>query len=478
MKKTKIICTIGPSSDSEERLRELIEEGMDIARFNFSHGTHEEHLVKLNRLKKVREEMGVPVAALLDTKGPEIRTGLLENGEPVTLTEGEEYTLTTRDIVGNDKIGHINYDGLAEDVKAGDRILIDDGLIELTVLETTETDIRCRIDNGGKLGQRKGVNVPGVSVRLPDLTEQDQEDIVFGIEAGYDFIAASFVRSADCIRSIRKILNSFDSKIQIIAKIENKDGVDNLDEILDAADGIMVARGDMGVEIPPEEVPHIQKRIIRKCNDVSKPVITATQMLDSMIRNPRPTRAEVADVANAIYDGTDAIMLSGETAAGKYPIESVQMMSQIAKATEEYLDHSSYRQRLGSRNRHNITNVVCLSSVSAAAEVGAECILAPTLSGYTCRMLSKWRPGVEIIGLTPNDRVLRQLQLLWGVRPMKIKWQQTTGELVRYSVDRVKEEGLVKDGDRVVLTTGCVNAPGEAVRAAGYTNMMRVLIVD
>ena len=478
MKKTKIICTMGPNTEAEEILKCLIREGMDIARFNFSHGTHEEHRKKLELLQQVREEMGIPVAALLDTKGPEIRTGLLENGQPVTLETGQTFTLTTKDVVGNKKTVYITYEGLAEDVSAGDRILIDDGLIELTVREVTGTDILCVVDNGGELGQRKGINVPGVKVRLPDITDQDKEDIVFGIKQGFDFIAASFVRSAECIRQIREILNFFNSEIQIIAKIENRDGVDNLDEILKVCDGIMVARGDMGVEIPPEEIPHIQKEMIRKCNEACKPVITATQMLDSMIRNPRPTRAEVADVANAIYDGTDAIMLSGETAVGKYPVEAVKMMTQIALSTESFLDHDAYRQRRISRHKNSVTNVVCYSSVSAATQLEAKEILAPTLSGYTCRMLSKWRPSVEIVGLTPNERVLRQMQLLWGVRPMKLQWQKSTEELVRHCIELSKKEGRIAAGDMIVLTTGTVNAPGEEVRAAGYTNMMRTLIVD
>lgn len=478
MKKTKIICTMGPNTEKEEVLRELIVQGMDVARFNFSHGTHEEHAAKLALLKKVREEMKVPVAAMLDTKGPEIRTGRLENGQPVELVGGSEYTLTTREVIGNAEIGHITYQGLPEDVKPGDRILIDDGLIEMTVLDKTETEIHCRVDNGGMLGERKGVNVPGVSVRLPDITAQDQEDIVFGIEQGFDYIAASFVRSAGCIRSIRRILNSFDSKMQIIAKIENQDGVDHLDEILEVCDGIMVARGDMGVEIAPEKIPHIQKEIIRKCNEACKPVITATQMLDSMMRNPRPTRAEVTDVANAIYDGTDVIMLSGETAVGRYPVEAVRMMAQIANTTEAFLDYDTYRERQISRHKNSITNTVCYSSVSAATQLNAKCILAPTLSGYTCRMLSKWRPGVEILGLSPNDRVLRQMQLLWGVKPLKVQWQTSTEELVSCSVETARAEGYLKPGDTVVLTSGVVGEPGEQVRAAGYTNMMRVLPIE
>lgn len=321
MKKTKIICTMGPNSDDRQVMIGLAKNGMDIARFNFSHGDHEEQKARLDQLKSVREELDLPIAALLDTKGPEIRTGLLKGGQKVTLTEGQEFTLTTRDVEGDQEICHINYRGLNDDVVPGNRILIDDGLIELKVEQVDGTEIRCRVVNGGELGQRKGVNVPNVRVKLPALTEKDKEDIWFGIEEGFDFIAASFVRNADAIVEIKQMLDVAGSNIKVIAKIENAEGIENIDSIIAASDGIMVARGDMGVEIPAERVPYIQKEIIRKCNEASKPVITATQMLDSMIRNPRPTRAEVTDVANAVYDGTDAVMLSGETAMGKYPVE-------------------------------------------------------------------------------------------------------------------------------------------------------------
>ena len=321
MKKTKIVCTMGPNTDNREIMKELALNGMDVARFNFSHGDHAEHKHRLEILESVREELGIPIASLLDTKGPEIRTGKLKDGKKVTLKEGDLYTLTTEEIVGDETRGYINYAGLAEDVKPGDRILIDDGLIELHVREVNGTDIVCRIENGGELGEKKGVNVPGVRVKLPALTDKDKEDIRFGVDAGFDFVAASFVRNADAIREIREILDEKGSAMQIIAKIENEEGIENIDSIIEASDGIMVARGDMGVEIPAEKVPHIQKMIIRKCNLACKVVITATQMLDSMIRNPRPTRAEVSDVANAVYEGTDAVMLSGETAMGSYPID-------------------------------------------------------------------------------------------------------------------------------------------------------------
>ena len=397
MKKTKIVCTMGPNTDNREIMRELALNGMDVARFNFSHGDHAEHKHRLEILESVREELGIPIASLLDTKGPEIRTGKLKDGKKVTLKEGDLYTLTTEEIVGDETRGYINYAGLAEDVKPGDRILIDDGLIELHVREVNGTDIVCRIENGGELGEKKGVNVPGVRVKLPALTDKDKEDIRFGVDAGFDFVAASFVRNADAIREIREILDEKGSAMQIIAKIENEEGIENIDSIIEASDGIMVARGDMGVEIPAEKVPHIQKMIIRKCNLACKVVITATQMLDSMIRNPRPTRAEVSDVANAVYEGTDAVMLSGETAMGSYPIEAVRMMSQIAEESEKYLDYMFYqRRKVSAENLRNISNTVCYSSVATASDLEAPVIVAPSVSGFTTRMLSKWRPKALI----------------------------------------------------------------------------------
>ena len=387
MKKTKIVCTMGPNTDNREIMKELALNGMDVARFNFSHGDHAEHKHRLEILESVREELGIPIASLLDTKGPEIRTGKLKDGKKVTLKEGDLYTLTTEEIVGDETRGYINYAGLAEDVKPGDRILIDDGLIELHVREVNGTDIVCRIENGGELGGKKGVNVPGVRVKLPALTDKDKEDIRFGVDAGFDFVAASFVRNADAIREIREILDEKGSAMQIIAKIENEEGIENIDSIIEASDGIMVARGDMGVEIPAEKVPHIQKMIIRKCNLACKVVITATQMLDSMIRNPRPTRAEVSDVANAVYEGTDAVMLSGETAMGSYPIEAVRMMSQIAEESEKYLDYMFYqRRKVSAENLRNISNTVCYSSVATASDLEAPVIVAPSVSGFTTRL--------------------------------------------------------------------------------------------
>ncbi len=478
MKKTKIVCTMGPNTDNREIMKELALNGMDVARFNFSHGDHAEHRHRLEILESVREELGIPIASLLDTKGPEIRTGKLKDGKKVTLKEGDLYTLTTEEIVGDETRGYINYAGLAEDVKPGDRILIDDGLIELHVREVNGTDIVCRIENGGELGEKKGVNVPGVRVKLPALTDKDKEDIRFGVDAGFDFVAASFVRNADAIREIREILDEKGSAMQIIAKIENEEGIENIDSIIEASDGIMVARGDMGVEIPAEKVPHIQKMIIRKCNLACKVVITATQMLDSMIRNPRPTRAEVSDVANAVYEGTDAVMLSGETAMGSYPIEAVRMMSQIAEESEKYLDYMFYqRRKVSAENLRNISNTVCYSSVATASDLEAPVIVAPSVSGFTTRMLSKWRPKALIAGLSPSMTAVRQMQLYWGVKPFHAKRAESTDALLFASVELLKEKGIVKEGQIVVATAGVVTRANRHEPVAD-TNIMRVIVVE
>lgn len=478
MKKTKIVCTMGPNTDNREIMRELALNGMDVARFNFSHGDHAEHKHRLEILESVREELGIPIASLLDTKGPEIRTGKLKDGKKVTLKEGDLYTLTTEEIVGDETRGYINYAGLAEDVKPGDRILIDDGLIELHVRKVNGTDIVCRIENGGELGEKKGVNVPGVRVKLPALTDKDKEDIRFGVDEGFDFVAASFVRNADAIREIREILDEKGSAMQIIAKIENEEGIENIDSIIEASDGIMVARGDMGVEIPAEKVPHIQKMIIRKCNLACKVVITATQMLDSMIRNPRPTRAEVSDVANAVYEGTDAVMLSGETAMGSYPIEAVRMMSQIAEESEKYLDYMFYqRRKVSAENLRNISNTVCYSSVATASDLEAPVIVAPSVSGFTTRMLSKWRPKALIAGLSPSMTVVRQMQLYWGVKPFHAKRAESTDALLFASVELLKEKGIVKEGEIVVATAGVVTRANRHEPVAD-TNIMRVIVVE
>ena len=478
MKKTKIICTMGPNTDDKNIMRELAKNGMDVARFNFSHGDHEEHLGRLEVLREVRKELDIPVAALLDTKGPEIRTGLLKDGKKVALKEGQTFTLTTRDVVGDDTITHINYSGLNEDVTAGNKILIDDGLIELDVVEVNGTDIVCKVVNGGELGEKKGVNVPNVKIKLPALTEKDKEDILFGIRQGFDFIAASFVRTADCIREIKEILEEHGSNMRVIAKIENAEGIENLDAIIEASDGIMVARGDMGVEIPAEKVPYIQKTIIRKCNEACKTVITATQMLDSMIRNPRPTRAEVTDVANAVYDGTDAVMLSGETAMGKYPVEALKMMATIVEDSESHLDYAAYRQRkVSESNTKNVSNAVCFASVSTAHDLGATAIIAPSISGFTTRMLSKWRPSATIIGMSPSMTTVRQMQLQWGVTPVWSRRADTTDELIESSAEELKSRGMVHVGDTTVITAGVVTY-SRRHEAAMETNIMRVMTIE
>lgn len=469
---------MGPNTDDKNIMRELAKNGMDVARFNFSHGDHEEHLGRLEVLREVRKELDIPVAALLDTKGPEIRTGLLKDGKKVALKEGQTFTLTTRDVVGDDTITHINYSGLNEDVAAGNKILIDDGLIELDVVEVNGTDIVCKVVNGGELGEKKGVNVPNVKIKLPALTEKDKEDILFGIRQGFDFIAASFVRTADCIREIKEILEEHGSNMRVIAKIENAEGIENLDAIIEASDGIMVARGDMGVEIPAEKVPYIQKTIIRKCNEACKTVITATQMLDSMIRNPRPTRAEVTDVANAVYDGTDAVMLSGETAMGKYPVEALKMMATIVEDSESHLDYAAYRQRkVSESNTKNVSNAVCFASVSTAHDLGATAIIAPSISGFTTRMLSKWRPSATIIGMSPSMTTVRQMQLQWGVTPVWSRRADTTDELIESSAEELKSRGMVHVGDTTVITAGVVTY-SRRHEAATETNIMRVMTIE
>ena len=471
MKKTKVVCTMGPNTNNPEIMRGLVKNGMNVARFNFSHGDYEEHKGRMDLLKQIREEEHANVAILLDTKGPEIRTGVLKDGKKVHLETGMEFTLTTEDIVGDENRVSITYKGLAEDVDAGKVILIDDGLIGLEVIEKSGKDIRCKVINGGELGERKGVNVPNVPVRLPAITEKDKEDIKFGVSQDIDFIAASFVRNAECILEIRAYLKSLNAPyIPIIAKIENSEGIENIDEIIRAADGIMVARGDLGVEIPAEEVPYLQKMMINKCNDNFKTVITATQMLDSMIRNPRPTRAEATDVANAIYDGTDAIMLSGETAKGKYPVEAVKMMNQIAISTEVHLSTKikDYRSKYINRG---ISAAVAYSAVQTAHNVNAKCILASSMSGFTTRIVSKFKPDAQIIGLSPDDAIVRQMQIYWGVRPFKSHKAETTKDLLDEATDIVLDAGLAEKDDILVLTGG---GPANH-RGKGVTNMLKVV---
>lgn len=477
MRKTKIVCTLGPNEDDRDLMMALCREGMDVARFNFSHGDYEEQRARFALLRSCREECGRPVAALLDTKGPEIRTGLLENHEKVHLEEGETLILTVEECVGTKEKVFINYSGLNEDVKTGDHILIDDGLIDLEILRVDEKDIVCRIISGGLLGEKKGVNVPGVSIKLPALTEKDIEDIKFGIQEGFDFIAASFVRNAECIHQIRKILEEGNSDMCIIAKIENQEGLDNLDEIIEAADGIMVARGDLGVEVEPQKLPHLQKMMINKCNKAGRIVITATQMLDSMIRNPRPTRAEVADVANAVYDGTDAVMLSGETAMGKYPLAALQMMSQIAEETEQFIDYSvPQRRKVDHEKMNHISSAVCSSAVMTAEELNAKAIVVPTVSGFTAKMISKYRPSVPILATSPMTSTVRHMMLYWGVSPHVAPRYDSTDEMVISSVKALKMNNLLEDDDLAVMTAG-VFTYAERNDPATYTNLMRVVKV-
>ena len=471
MRKTKIICTLGPASEREDVLRKLMIEGMDVARFNFSHGTHEEQLEKLNRVKRLREELNLPVAALLDTKGPEIRLKTFENGK-AELKSGGKFTLTTREVVGNSEIVSITYKDLPKDVKAGGRILLDDGLIELSIDEVEDTEIHCTVVTAGVISNQKGVNVPDTVLSMPFISQRDYEDICFGIENGFDFIAASFTRTAEDILEIRKILEEKNCQtINIIAKIENMQGVQNINEIIRVSDGIMVARGDMGVEIPMEEVPVLQKKIIRKVYQAGKQVITATQMLDSMMKNPRPTRAEATDVANAIYDGTSAIMLSGETAAGAYPVEAVQTMVKIAERTEIDINYRRRFSELGTEAITDVTNAISHATCTTGMDLNAAAIITVSKSGRTARMISKFRPTCPIIACTMSPTVWRQLNLSWGVQPLIIEEKGTTDDLFETAVEEAQKKGYVKQGDVTVITAGV------PLGVSGTTNMLKVQVV-
>ena len=470
-KKTKIVCTLGPASQSEETLTKLIENGLNVCRFNFSHGSHEEHKERMDIVKKVRDELKKPVAILLDTKGPEIRTGNFADPE-VFLEEGSKFIITMADVIGNKEMCTVSYKGLAEDVVEGDTILIDDGLVGLKLENVVGEEIHCVVENSGIVKNHKGVNVPGVKINLPALTPKDISDIEFGITQGIDFIAASFVRKASDVLAIREVLeNNNATDIQIISKIENQEGVDNLDEILQVSDGLMVARGDLGVEIPTEDIPIVQKQMIKKCNALGKPVITATQMLDSMIRNPRPTRAEVTDVANAIYDGTDAIMLSGETAAGKYPVEAVKVMAAIAKRIEETLDYDTILRSKGLNNT-NVTDAISYATCTTAKSLTASGIVTSTSSGYTARMVSKFRPKTPIIAATPNERTSRQLSLSWGVYTVMCEQAENTDDLIDNSIEASKNEGYIHEGELVVITTGVPTG------VSGTTNLIKVQVIS
>ena len=470
MRRTKIVCTLGPSTDKEEVLRNLMKNGMNVARMNFSHGTHEEQKARLDMIKKLREELNLPVAALLDTKGPEIRIGDVEGGK-LELKPGQEFTLTTEEMLGTEKKVTITYKELYKDVEPGDSILIDDGLIGMEVVRIDESDIVCRVKNGGFISNHKGVNVPGVELNMPFVGPKDLADIVFAVEQDYDFIAASFTRTAEDIMEIRKILQEHGGeKIHIIAKLENKQGVKNCEDILRVADGIMIARGDMGVEIPLEEVPVIQKELIRKAMHMGKPVITATQMLDSMMKNPRPTRAETSDVANAIYQGTSAIMLSGETAAGAYPIEAVQTMAKIAERTEQDIDYSREFKPRKLAEAPDVTSAISHATCTTAADLKAAAIVAVSKSGRTVSRIAKYLPVCPIIGCTTDERVYRQLNLLWGVTPVVMKEANTADELFDHAVELAEQKGLIARGELVVI------AAGVPVGLSGTTNMMKVQI--
>ncbi|MBP8690936.1 MAG: pyruvate kinase [Sedimentibacter sp.] len=472
MRKTKIVCTIGPSSTDEETFKDLVLNGLNVARLNFSHGTHEEHKGKIDTIKKVREELKAPIAIMLDTKGPEIRIRDFETGQ-AELKKGQEFILTTREIPGNENMVSVTYDQFARDIKPGDEILIDDGLILMEAVEIIgDTDVKCLVKNGGVLKNKKGINVPGVQINLPALTDRDISDIRFGIEQGIDYIAASFIRKKDDVSQIRRVIEEENaSHIMIISKIENRQGVENLDEIIEASDGIMIARGDLGVEIPAEEVPLVQKMIIGKCNQAGKPVITATQMLDSMIRNPRPTRAEVSDVATAIFEGTDAIMLSGETASGSYPVEAVKTMVRIALMIESSLDYKEILKSKSPASNCSITDSISYATCKSSLDLRAAAVISATTSGYTAANVSRYRPAAPIIAATPSEQVMRKLALYWGVYPIKIEKMQSTDLIIKKSVERALESGYVKNGDLTIITAGV------PAGISGITNLLKVHIV-
>ena len=469
MRKTKIICTLGPSTDKDGVLRELIANGMNVARFNFSHGSHEEHKGRLDLLKSLREELGKPVAALLDTKGPEIRLKDFKNGTEM-LEAGQTFTLTTRDVEGTKEICSITYKDLPQDVAPGGTIMLDDGLIKLQIQTVNDTDIVCTVLNNGKIKNKKGVNVPGVHLSMPYMSQRDRDDIIFGAQQGFDFIAASFVRTAQDVYDIRNLLNEYDSDIRIIAKIENREGVNNIDSILAAADAVMVARGDLGVEIDFTELPGIQKNIIERSFSFGKPIVTATQMLDSMIVNPRPTRAEISDVANAIYDGTSAIMLSGETAAGAYPVDALKTMSAIAERTEQE-NHSRFAPLAENTGKISVSDATAHAACLTAKDVNAAAIVTVSESGNTARLLSKYRPEQPIIACVMKEQVQRQLALSWGITPLMMPLAHSTDELIEMSTSLAKENGYLHNGELAVVTAGV------PVGVSGTTNMIKIHMV-
>lgn len=468
MRKTKIVCTVGPATDDENVLRQLMLSGMNVARFNFSHANHEEHLRRFQMIDRLRRELNLPIATMLDTKGPEVRLGLFKDNKPVEIFTGDTYTLTTRDVVCDEKIASVSFSGLPADVQPGTAILINDGLISLRVKKVTATDIVCEVTEGGVLSNNKGVNVPGVELSMPYLSERDMSDLEFGAKTGFDFIAASFVRTAADVDYLRKFTNSLGWRhVKIIAKIENMEGVNNIDEIIRVADGIMVARGDLGVEIPFEQIPAIQKELILKGYRAGMQVITATQMLESMINNPRPTRAETTDVANAIYDGTSAVMLSGETAAGAHPVEVVKAMVRIVEAAEASIDYI-HQFNMAESLKNDIPDAISHATVTTAHDLGASAIITVTQSGNTAKMLSKHRPSCPIISCTPCEQVWRQTNLSWGVLPLMCEEKESTDELFEHALEVAVKSGAVHKGDTVVITAGI------PLRTAGTTNMLKV----
>ena len=472
MRKTKIICTLGPAVDSEEMIRKLILAGMNAARFNFSHGTHESHLAQLTKLKRVRDELGIPVAAILDTKGPEIRIKTFKDGR-IELKKDDTFTLTTAECEGTAERVSVTYANLHNEVAPGNHILVDDGLIDLLVQEIKGQEIVCVVENGGPLSNNKSINIPNVHILLPSLTEKDKEDLKFAAENDFDFIAASFVRKASDVEDIRACLHEFGGdKIRIISKIENREGVDNLEEIIQASDGVMVARGDLGVEIPAQEVPILQKKMIKATTMAGKPVITATQMLDSMIRNPRPTRAEVSDVANAVFDGTSCVMLSGETASGKYPIEAVEAMVSTVKAAESAINYwGRFREHSLEPGVSSINDAITHTCCMTAMDLNATAILAPTESGYTAKVISRFRPACPIVAVCQNEKVRRQLAISWGVHSYLTGFVDSTDRLFSMSVEVARKEGAVKCGDTVVITAGV------PIGKSGTTNLIKAQVV-
>ena len=470
MRKTKIICTLGPSTDKDGVLRELVANGMNVARFNFSHGSYEEHKGRLDNLKAIRAELGKPVAALLDTKGPEIRLKEFKNGVEM-LEAGQTFTLTTREVEGTKEICSITYKDLPQDVHEGGTIMLDDGLIKLRITNVTDTDITCEVLNSGKIKNKKGVNVPGVHLSMPYLSQRDRDDIIFGVQQGFDFIATSFVRTAQDVYDIRNLLNEYDSNIRIIAKIENREGVNNIDSILAAADAVMVARGDLGVEIDFTELPGIQKSVIDRSFSFGKPIVTATQMLDSMMVNPRPTRAEISDVANAIYDGTSAIMLSGETAAGAYPVEALKTMSAIAERTENEVHYRDNRLVDAGNGQISVSDATAHAACLTAKDVNASAIVTVSESGNTARLLSKYRPAQPIIACVMNEQVQRQLAISWGITPLMMALAHSTDELIEMSTSLAKENGYLHDGELAVVTAGV------PVGVSGTTNMIKIHMI-